>query len=67
MSSLYTKLTVIDLFIANFTISILMKNYLIFVATSKCHTLEDLAHVATYGFRGEGLMVYLIESLLTRF
>ncbi|CAG8487786.1 23819_t:CDS:10 [Dentiscutata erythropus] len=24
-------------------------------ATSKCHTLEDLAHIKTYGFRGEGL------------
>ncbi|CAB4429445.1 unnamed protein product [Rhizophagus irregularis] len=33
-------------------------------ATSKCHTLEDLAHVTTYGFRGEALATLAEVSAL---
>ncbi|RIA92058.1 hypothetical protein C1645_766016 [Glomus cerebriforme] len=33
-------------------------------ATSKCHTLEDLAHITTYGFRGEALATLAEVSVL---
>ncbi len=36
----------------------------ILLATSKCHTLEDLAHVTSYGFRGEGFIINrLLEDI----
>lgn len=36
----------------------------IFLVTSKCHTLSDMNHLKTFGFRGEGNLIVPLSQIL---